>query len=154
MAKSRFKRADFIFKILLLIFFLVLLAEVRTYPPASRRLPQLIAMVTTALLLLSLASDFFKKNLEGEDQKSSPEIRQIKRKRLLFSSITVISAIIASYLGGVLLGVPTAFVCLSLLFKGKGAFFKSVAISVVVTGIIYVVFGIFFGIPVLEGLLW
>jgi hypothetical protein len=154
MLKPQFKSADFYFKILLLIFFLVLLVEVRSYPVASRRLPQLIAVVTSAFLLLSLILDFFPHTTEKEKPEVSLEVLRLTRKRFVFSSITVVLSVVVASIGGVLLAVPISFICLSLLFEGKKYLLKSIIISAVATGITYVVFGVFFGIPITEGMFW
>ena len=111
-------------------------------------------MVSALLLLLSLLIDIFSKSTDSTEAEALVDSQKLRRKRFLFSSITVVLSVIVASLIGVLFAVPASFICLFLLFKGKESLYKSIGISILAMGIIYVVFGILFGVPITEGLLW
>ena len=84
MAKGS-RSTRFVFKVCLLIFFLILMWTARTYPEKSRLFPELLGGVTVIFIIASIIQDFIKPKIEKKGRgvrKPIPPPSDIREEKL------------------------------------------------------------------------
>ena len=157
------KRTDVRIKLVLLVFFGLFYVLAIPYPEKSRQFPQLMALFTLAVLVVSLIADFTRKatvtvqialvddtELTGIDEQGTNE----KKKRFYRAWGIILASLAAGLLGGFIF--TTFFLCagFALIFGERKDVLKNMAVAVVMTICIYVVFERLMGVPLLTGLFW
>ncbi len=160
---STLKRTDVRIKLVLLAFFGLFYLLAIPYPEKSRQFPQLIALFSLVVIVLSLIMDFRRKaavsaqisqvddtELTGTDEQGKTE----KRKRFYRAWAIILVSSGAGFLGGFLF--TAFFLCagFALIFGRREKAFKNMTAAVVMTVCIYLIFERLMGVPLLSGILW
>lgn len=157
--KETLRRLDVWCKIVLLLLFVLLYGMARSYPVESRQFPQLIAVFTLVILVVSLIRDFSGKTVftnesaeasdagfQATDQKKSRKERR-KRFYLAWGMILISTAI--GFWGGFLITTFLLFMGFAMFFGEKKHLLRNSLTSITVTVVIYFVFEWFMKIPLL-----
>jgi len=157
------KRTDVRIKLVLLVFFGLFYVLAIPYPEKSRQFPQLIAVFTLAALVVSLIADFTQKvtvtaqiaqvddtELTGIDE----QVKNEKKKRFYRAWGVILVSVAAGLLGGFLFTTFFLFAGFALIFGQRKNAFKNMALAVVMTIGIYLVFEWLMGVPLLSGIFW
>lgn len=180
----RLRKTEGIFKLGLLLFFMMLMWMGRGYPEKSRMFPEILGGITVLFIIISFIQDFLKP--KGEEKKAEakepePPISDVreetlrrlkevedqaedagykeleaseKRKRLTQGIIIILISLVIGYLGGFLLIVPFYFICFGILHGDKKKAFQYVLIGLGVTVVTYFSFTWLMGVPLLRGVFW
>jgi hypothetical protein len=153
------KRLDVWCKIVLMLLFVWLYILARSYPSESRQFPQLIAVFTLVILVISLIRDFLgmttaateaaeasDAGFQATDQKQSQKERK-KRFYLAWGMILISTAI--GFWGGFLITTFLLFMGFALFFGEKKHLLRNSLTAITVTVVIYFVFEWFMRIPLL-----
>ena len=139
---------DVCFQLLLFALFIILLWKSASYPLESRLYPQIIGMITSALLIATLARSFRKGN--AQEKSTDPEV-SLRRKRFLETTLIVILATGLGFIGGFILGVLCYYIAYAFLREEKGKRVHTLSIGMGLTVLFYIVFGWFMNVPLLRG---
>jgi hypothetical protein len=158
--KATLKRLDVWCKMALMALFVLLYVMARSYPSESRQFPQLIAMFTFVMLVISLARDFFGKKtaplLESAEvsdagfQAADHEKGQTEKNRrfyLTWGMILISTGI--GFLGGFLITTFLLFMGFALFFGEKKHLLRNSLSAIAVTAVIYFVFEWIMRVPLL-----
>jgi Tripartite tricarboxylate transporter TctB family len=148
--KETLKRLDVWCKMALMALFVLLYLMARSYPAESRQFPQLIAVFTLAILLISLIRDFSGKTaaspgsaeasdagFQAADQGNEEKERR-RRFYLTWGLIIVSTAL--GFWGGFLITTFLLFIGFALFFGEKKHLVRNIVSAVAVTAVIYFVF--------------
>jgi hypothetical protein len=157
--KEKFKNLEIWFKIFLLFFFSILYFMAIPYPKASKQLPQLVAQFTLIILSISLLSDFLRKK-KGPDERpemgdagldvSIKEEATGNKKRFYQTWAIMLVATAVGYWIGFLFSSFLLFIGFAYILGPKKSLFKNTLIAILVTVVIYVLFGQIMGVPLVE----
>ena len=178
------RNTEFILKLCLLGFFLLLMSISQTYPKKSRLFPELLGGITVILIIASLILDILKsKRKERNEELQTPEavlsdivekkMRMVKeaeeksedagfelleaserKKRLRQCVLIILISLGIGYLGGFLLTVPFYFITFGILHGARKQALKYIVIAFGTTVAAYLFFTTLMGIPLLRGALW
>jgi hypothetical protein len=157
------KRTDVRFKLVLMVFFGLLYVLAIPYPEKSRRFPQLIALFSLAVGLISLITDVMRKAAVTVEiaQVDDTDLTRIdepakneKKKRFLRAWGIILASLAAGLLGGFLFTTFFMFAGFALIFGDRQYLFKNMAIAVVMTVCIFLAFQWLMGVPLLSGIFW
>lgn len=161
--KEKLKLRKIGFRVVLFVLFGFVFIQANSYPKESKQLPQLIAISTLIMILISLIVDFTKKKkTEGEmtgvddtELTVLDESAKKERGKRFYNAwgIILISTAIG-YLGGFLFSTLFLFIGFALLFGPKKNLFRNIVITVTMTIAIYLTFQWIMKVPLLEGILW
>jgi hypothetical protein len=158
--KEMFKRLDVWCKTALMALFVLLYVMARSYPSESRQFPQLIAVFTLVILVISLVRDFLGKktaappeSAESSDagfQAVDQEIGQKEKKRRLYLTwgMILISTGIGFW-GGFLITTFLLFIGFALFFGEKKHLMRNSLTAIAVTAVIYFIFEWVMRVPLL-----
>ncbi len=162
-AVSMLKRTDIRFKLVLVVFFALFYVLAIPYPEKSRQFPQLIALFSLIVLIISLISDVARKGagaraiaqvddteLTGTDEQDKKE----KKKRFYQAWGVILTATAAGLLGGFAFTTFFLFAGFALIFGDRQHLFKNMVMAVVLTVCIYVAFEWLMGVPLFSGIFW
>ena len=148
--KATLKRLDVWCKITLMALFVLLYLMARSYPSESRQFPQLIAIFTLAILLISLIRDFSGKTaappgpaeasdagFQATDQGNEEKKRQ-RRFYLTWGLIIVSTGL--GFWGGFLITTFLLFIGFAVFFGEKRHLVRNIVSAVAVTAVIYFIF--------------
>src|SRR5205809_2984220 len=139
--------------VLLLVVFVALYSLATTYPERSRQFPQLIALVTIALLLLALGRNFARSFTTAAcTRRDRWDRERAARVARAFSVIVVATA--CGAVGGFLISVVLFFLGFAFFFGTRQAFWRHAAIGVAISAVIWILFDQIMGVPLLAGVLW
>jgi hypothetical protein len=158
--KATLKRLDVWCKIVLMALFVLLFAMARSYPSESRQFPQLIAIFTLVMLVISLSRDFLGKKttappestettdagFQAADQGKGKKER--KRRLYLTWGMILISTGIGFW-GGFLITTFLLFIGFALFFGEKKHLLRNSLTAIAVTAVIYFVFEWIMRVPLL-----
>jgi hypothetical protein len=160
---KRLKQTDVRIKLVLLVFFGLFYVLAIPFPEKSRQFPQLIALFTLVILVLSFIGDFTRKEahftqiaqvddteLTGVDERDARE----KKKRFYQAWAVILISLAAGTLGGFLFTTFFLFAGFGLIFGRKEKLLKNMLVAVLVTICIYFVFEWLMGVPLLSAILW
>ncbi len=158
--KEKHKSLDTWCKIVLIALFALLFVMARSYPSESRQFPQLIAVFTLFVLVISLVRDFFGKKAVAPPESAEAsdagfqaadtvkgEKERKKRLYLTWGMILVSTAI--GFWGGFLITTFLLFIGFALFFGEKKHLFRNSLTAIAVTAVIYVVFEWIMRVPLL-----
>lgn len=159
---DRFKSADVWFKVLLLFVFGAFFFLANPYPPESRQFPQLLAVISMGLTALALAMDFLRAQggaveIGGVDdtelQVLDAATRRARRRRFYQAWAIILVSTGVGFLGGFLFSTVLLFLGFGLVFGRRENRIKNVIVAVLLTVVIYFVFGRIMAVPLLDGVL-
>ncbi len=157
--KEKFKNLEIWFKLFLLFFFAALYFMAIPYPKESKQLPHLIAQFTLMILAISLLFDFLQKKKTSNKR---PEVGDagldvsIKegaigdKKRFYQTWAIILVATAVGYWIGFLFSSFLLFMGFAYILGPKKSLFKNTLIAILVTVVIYVLFGQIMGVPLVE----
>lgn len=161
--KKKLLLTEIWFKLVLLILFGLLYWTAIFYPEKSKKFPQLIAMFSLIMIMISLIMDFTQKDkmAEGIADVDDTELKVVddsskksKRKRFFKAWGIILISTAIGLLGGFLFTTFFLFIGFALLFGEKKNLLKNTLIAVFLTVIIYFAFQWTMGVPLLRGILW
>lgn len=149
------RRAEVWFKVLLLVFFGAVYAVAQSYPPQSRQFPQLIAVISLALVVLALIRDVTagaRGPVATGSADSGDPPADLSRVARAWAIILVGTGL--GYLGGFLVSAFAFFVGFAFFFGERRRFWRTTAVAVGISAVIYLLFQTVMGVPLLAGVLW
>ena len=163
--KGRFKRTEVWFKLVLLILFSLLYLLAIPYPEKSKQFPQLIAVFSIVMIVISLIIDLTRKGTgvgeiadvgDTELKILDETTKKARRKRFYQAWGIILISTAIGFLGGFLFSTFSLFVGFALFFgkRTRKYLLKNIFIAVVMTILIYVAFQWIMGVPLLTGILW
>jgi hypothetical protein len=161
--KEKLKLTDVQIKLALIVIFGFFYVYAIPYPEKSRQFPQLLAVVSLILVIISLIFDFTKKEVvtgeltdidDAEVKVLDEETKRQRKQRFYKAWGIIIVSSAAGFLGGFLFSTFFFFLGFAIFFGEKKNLIKNIAIAVGMTILIYVSFETLMGVPLLEGLLW
>jgi len=161
--KERLKLTEVWYKLALFLFFGLLFILAIPYPEKSKQFPQLLAVVSLILIVISLLKDFIPKGKVAEGiadvddtelKVLDPKARIAKRRRLYRAWEIILVSTALGFLGGFLFTSFFLFIGFAFFFGERKNLLKNVLIAVFLTMIIFLFFQVFMGVPLLSGLLW
>lgn len=161
--KDRLKLTEVWFKLVLLAFFIFLYLLSIPYPEKAKRFPQLIAIFSLIMIVISLMTDFIQKGkvAEGIADVGDSELkvldgatRKERRKRFYQAWGIILVSTAIGFLGGFLFSTFFFFIGFALLFGKKKNLFKNTLVAIFMTIIIYLSLQWIMGVPLLTGILW
>jgi hypothetical protein len=161
--KAKFKQLDVQIKLALILVFGFFYFYAAAFPEKSKAFPQLIALISILIVIVSLSFDFTKKEIqegvlidvdEAEYVVLDEATKRARRQRFYkaWGIIFVSSAV--GFLGGFLFSTFFYFLGFTLFFGERKNLLKNIVIAVGMTILIYVIFEKVMGVPLLEGILW
>ncbi len=159
--KEKFKLTEVWVKIALLFVFSGFYLAASPYPAKSREFPQLLAILSLIMTLISLGMDFSRKETaageitdvdDTELKILDAETKRARKKRLYQAWAIIIVSTAAGFLGGFLFSTLLYFLFFAVFFGKKEKLLKNIAIAVAMTILIYVTFQRIMGVPLLEGI--
>src|SRR4030042_7185863 len=161
--KGRFKRTEVWFKLVLLILFSLLYLLAIPYPEKSKQFPQLIAVFSIIMIVISLMIDLNRKGTgvgeiadvgDTELKILDETTKKTRRKRFYQAWGIILISTAIGFLGGFLFSTFFFFVGFALFFGKKKYLFKNITIAFAMTILIYFIFQWIMGVPLLAGVLW
>ncbi len=161
--KEKLKLTEVWFKLVLFVFFGLLYLLAIPYPEKSKEFPQLIALLSLIMTVISLIIDFTRKGkvAEGIADVDDTELKVLdattqktKRKRFYKAWGIILVSTAIGFLGGFLFTTFFIFVGFALFFGKREKLFKNILIAVLMTMIIYLSFQWIMGVPLLTGIFW
>jgi Tripartite tricarboxylate transporter TctB family len=160
--KEKLKLTEVWFKLVLLAFFGVFSLLAIPYPEKSKQFPQLIAVFSLVMIVISLMTDFIRKgkSAEGIADVDDTELKVLdattqktRRKRFYKAWGIILVSTATGFLGGFLFTTFFLLMGFPLFFGERVNLFKNVFLSVFMTMIIFFSFQWIMGVPLLEGIL-
>jgi len=161
--KGRPKLTEIWFKLILLVFFTFFYLLSIPYPEKAKQFPQLIAIFSLIMIVISLMTDFIQKGKitkgiigidDGELKVLDEATVKERRKRFYQAWGIILVSTVIGFLGGFLFSTFFFFVGFALLFGKKKNLFKNTTITIAMTVVIYFIFQWIMGVPLLTGILW
>ena len=161
--KEKLKLVDVQIKLALIIVFGAFFILSLPYSEKSRAFPQLIAVVSMMIVIVSLTFDFTAKELpvgeltdvdEAEVKVLDEETKRARKQRFYKAWGIIIVSSAVGFLGGFLFSTFFYFIGFTIFFGERKNLVKNVLIAVVMTAVIYGSFEMIMGVPLLEGILW
>lgn len=161
--KEKLKLTDVQIKLALILIYGFFYIYAMPYPGKSKEFPQLLAVISLILVIISLIFDFMKKeivageitDIDDTEVKILDEATKRARKQRFYKAwgiILVSSAV--GFLGGFLFSTLLFFLGFAVFFGQRENLIKNVAIAVGMTILIYVSFEKVMMVPLLDGILW
>ncbi len=159
--KGHFKRLEVWCKIGLIFIFSGFYIAAIPYPAKSKEFPQLLAVISLILTVISLVMDFSRKDTavgeitdvdDTELKVLDAETKKARKKRLYQAWAIIIVSTAAGFAGGFLYSTFLYFVAFAVFFGSKEKLLKNLIIAVAMTALIYVTFERIMGVPLLEGI--
>ncbi len=160
---EKFKLTEVWLKIALLFVFSAFYVAALSFPEQSRQFPQLLAVASLAMTAIALAMDFSRKSavraeISGVDDTElkvlgADEVRA-RRKRYYQAWAIILFSTIVGYLGGFLFSAVCLFAGFALYFGSRAKLPRNLVAGAAMTAVVYFVFGVMMGVPLLNGVLW
>jgi hypothetical protein len=161
--KEKLKLTEVWFKLVLFFIFGFLYLLAIPYPEKSKQFPQLIALFSLIMIVISLITDFTRRDkvVEGIADVDDTELKildattqKTKRKRFYKAWGIILISTAIGLLGGFLFTTFFIFIGFALFFGRREKLFKNILIAVLLTMIIYLSFQWIMGVPLLTGIFW
>jgi hypothetical protein len=161
--KEKLKLLDVQLKLALMIIFGFFYFYAIPFPEKSRAFPQLIAVVSMIIVIVSLYFDFTKKEIvhgeiidvdDAEVKILDAETKRARKRRFYKAWAIMLVSTAVGFLGGFLFSTLFFFLGFAVFFGEKKDLVKNVCIALAMTAAIYVTFETIMGVPLLEGILW
>ena len=161
--KEKLKLIEVWFKLALLVFFILLYLLAIPFPEKSKQFPQLIAIFSLIMIVISLIIDFTWKDkvAEGIADVDDTELKALdaptqktKRKRFYRAWGIILVSTAIGFLGGFLFTTFFLLMGFPLLFGEKRNLFKNTVVAIAMTVIIFFIFQWIFEVPLLQSFIW
>jgi hypothetical protein len=161
--KEKLKLTEVWFKLVLFVFFILLYLLAIPYPEKSKQFPQLIAIFSLIMIVISLIIDLTRKGkvAEGIADVDDTELRVLdattqktRRKRFYKAWGIILVSTAIGFLGGFLFTTFFLLMGFPLLFGERRNLFKNTVVAIAMTIIIFFIFQWIFEIPLLESFIW
>lgn len=161
--KEKLKLLDVQLKLALMVIFGFFYFYSIPFPEKSRAFPQLIAVVSMIIVLISLYFDFTKQEIvhgeiidvdDAEVKILDDETKRARKRRFYKAWGIIIVSSAVGFLGGFLFSSLFFFLGFTIFFGEMKDLVKNICIALAMTALIYVSFEIIMGVPLLEGILW
>jgi hypothetical protein len=161
--KEKPKPTEVWFKLVLFVFFGLFFLLAIPYPEKSKQFPQLIAVFSLIMIVISLIIDFTWKGrvAEGIADVDDAElkvldspIQKTKRKRFYKAWAIILISTAMGFSGGFLFTTFFLLMGFALFFGERGNLFKNTVVAVAMTIIIFFIFQWVFQIPLLKSFIW
>lgn len=160
--KEKLQKTEVWFKLFLFAFFGFLYWLATPYPEKSRQFPQLIALVSLIMIVLSLIMDFTRgtakeeiADVEDTEMKlGDSTLKKERKKRFTRAWGVILVSTAVGFLGGFLFSTFLFFLGFALFFAKREMFWKNTAIASGITVVVYFLFERIMGVPLLAGVLW
>jgi len=161
--KEKLKLTEIWFKLVLFVFFGLFFLFSIPFPEKSKEFPQIIALLSLILILISLIIDFTRKGkvAEGIGDVDDTELRALdattqktKRKRFYKAWAIILVSTAIGFLGGFLFTTLLLLVGFPFLFGERRNLFKNMVVAVAMTVVIFFIFQGIFEIPLLKSFIW
>jgi hypothetical protein len=161
--KEKLKLTEVKFKLALFVLFILLYIFAIPYPGKSKQFPQLIAVFSLMMIVISLIVDFTRKEPvakvvadvdDTELKVLDDKAKRTKRKRFYRAWEIILVSTAVGFLGGFLFSTFFYFIGFALFFGERKHLIKNIVISVFMTIIIYLLFQWIMGVPLLTGVFW
>jgi hypothetical protein len=157
--KQTLKRLDVWCKIVLTALFALLYVTARSYPSESRQFPQLIAVFTLVILVISLIRDFSGKTAAspvpaeasdaGFQAAGQAKGKKEEKRRLYLTWVMILVSTALGFWGGFLITTFLLFMGFALFFGEKRHLVRNSLTAIAVTAVIYVLFEWIMRVPLL-----
>ena len=156
------KNPDVIFQIIVLISSIFLLVITRSYPARARIFPELLLYVIILLCCIYLFSKTFSSKLfqffvtpgPPETDEGTVTLRKLSKARFYRGWLSIGITVGVFALFGFVFAIPVYFMSYFFFLGREKNFFKIVTIALVTTGVVYIIFGYFLGVPISRGVLF
>ncbi|OGA03415.1 MAG: hypothetical protein A3H35_05975 [Betaproteobacteria bacterium RIFCSPLOWO2_02_FULL_62_17] len=161
--KEKLKSTEVWFKIVLLFVFSGFFILAIPYPQESRQFPQLLAAISLILTVAALAIDFLRAQViageigdvdDTELKVVDMATRMARRLRFHRAWAILLVSTGAGFLGGFLFSTVLLFGGFGLVFGQRENLVKNMTVAVVMTVLVYFVFGRIMAVPMVNGVLW
>lgn len=161
--KEKFKLTEVWFKIVLLFVFSGFYILAIPYPAKSKEFPQLLAIISLIMTVISLIMDFSREETvageitdvdDTELKVLDAETKRARKKRFYQAWAIILVSTGIGFLGGFLFSTFFYFAGFALVFGTREKLLKNMIIAVAMTIVVYVSFQRIMGVPLLEGILW
>jgi len=161
--KEKLKLTEVWFKLVLLIFFVLFSLLSIPFPEKSKEFPQIIALFSLILIVISLIIDFTRKGkvAEGIGDVDDTElkvldapIQKTKRERFYKAWAIILISTAMGFSGGFLFTTFFLLMGFALFFGERGNLFKNAIVAVAMTIVIFFIFQWIFEIPLLKSFIW
>jgi len=161
--KEKLNLSEIAFKLVLLLFFASFYLLAISFPEKSKSFPQLIALFSLVMIVISLMMDFTRKGTETAEitdvddtelKVLDEKARKAKKKRFYKAWGIILVAAAAGFLGGFLFTAFFFFLGFALIFGKRENLPKNIFVAVGMTVIIYFSFQWIMDVPLLHGILW
>jgi hypothetical protein len=155
-------RTDVRLKVVLAFFFGLFYLLAIPYPEKSRQFPQLVALFSFIVTVVSLVRDFVRGARAAEIAqvddteltRTGEEDRGEKKKRFFRAWGIILASLGAGLLGGFLFATLFLFAGFGLIFGRREDLVRNMLVAVVMTICVFCAFHWLMGVPLLSGLFW
>ena len=159
---SWIKNPDVIFQVIVLGSCIFLLMITKSYPARARIFPELLLYVIIILCCIYLFSKAFSHKLFQffitpgplETDEGTLTSRKLSKTRFYRGWLSIGITVGVFALFGFVFAVPVYFMSYFFFLGREKNFYKIVTIALVTTGVVYVIFGYFLGVPISRGVLF
>ena len=161
--KEKLKLTEVWFKLVLFFLFGFLYLLSIPYPERSKEFPQILALLSIIMIVISLIIDFTRKGkvAEGIADVDDTELKVLdattqktRRKRFYKAWGIILVSTAIGFLGGFLFTTFFLLMGFPLLFGERRNLFKNTVVAIAMTIIIFFIFQWIFEIPLLESFIW
>lgn len=161
--KEKLKLTEVWFKLVLIVFFGFLYLLSFPYPEKSKQFPQLLALFSLIMIVISLVIDFTKKGAVAKEitDVGDTELKvidetdkKIRRKRFYQAWGIILVSTAIGFFVGFLFSTFFFFIGFALFFGERKNLVKNIVIAVAMTILIYLSFQWMLNVPLLTGILW
>ncbi len=161
--KEKLKLTEVWVKLALLLFFGLFFILAAPFPEKSKQFPQLIAIFSLIMVVISLIIDFTRKRTVAEAiaDVDDTELRvldhatqETRKKRFYKAWAIILIATAAGFLGGFLFTTFLLLLGFPFVFGERRKLFKNTIVALGMTVIILFIFQWIFEIPLLESFIW
>ena len=161
--KEKFKLVEVWCKMALLFVFSAFYIIAIPFPEKSKQFPQLLAIFSLVMTMLALVLAFTRKNAvqaeisdvdDTELKVLDAETKRARRKRYYQAWAIIIVSTGVGFLGGFLFSALFLFGGFAVLFGSREKLLRNMIMGVLMTIMVYLVFGLVMRVPLLRGILW
>ena len=161
--KEKLKLTEVWFKLVLFVFFILLYLLAIPYPERSKEFPQILALLSIIMIVISLIIDFTRRGTatEGIADVDDTELmildhatQKTRRKRLYKAWAIILVSTAIGFLGGFVFTTFFLLMGFPLFFGERENLFKNTVVAIAMTIIIFFIFQWIFEIPLLKSFTW
>jgi len=161
--KEKLKMTEVWFKLVLFVFFILLYLLAIPYPERSKEFPQILALLSIIMIVISLIIDFTRKGkvAEGIADVDDTELKVLdaitqktRRKRFYKAWAIILVSTAIGFLGGFVFTTFFLLMGFPLFFGERENLFKNTVVAIAMTIIIFFIFQWIFEIPLLKSFTW